>query len=108
MIISKRRSLKSNADSHITAQSLSHNITIFKIVRAHKLANTMGVLISLWKLHSRCMTGTNINTYAIVTNMLPARDTIWVHLSDIWYDSLEILEITKMNSKSAWYCKNTW
>ena len=70
------------------------------------MAAAIGVLTSTVEVTSNIYDRAKIKTYAAVTYMPPARDTIWGCLDDIRYASLVMSEGTKMYSKSAWYSDN--
>ena len=88
------------------AQTLTDNVTLFKIVRACKLTTAMGVLTLHVGVTSKIYGRTKINTYVAFTNMLPARDTIQGRPDGIWYASLGMSEGTNMYSKSTWHNDN--
>ena len=85
---------------------MSGNVTVFKIVCAHKLAAAMRVLTKAVGVTFKIYNRATISTYAAVTSMPPARDCIQGLLDDIWHVSLGMSESTKLYSKSTWYSDN--
>ena len=91
-----------NANGHLMSQTLSKNVTVFRIICTHKLATAIGVLTPPVGVTSKIYVRAKISKYAEVTSIQSAKVTIQECLGDIWHGSLGMSEGTKMNSKSKW------
>ena len=90
-----------NANGHLMSQTLSKNVTVFRIICTHKLATAIGVLTPPVGVTSKIYGRAKINAYAAVTSMPSVRDTIQGRLDDKWYTSIRMPGVAKMYSKST-------